>query len=90
MQAMFEVSESSLNETSTQRTRTLAGLAVIIFIVLCVGCTHTADPQPASPLVRVEVTPVTQQNVPIYSERVGTFEGYLNAQIQPEVSGLPD
>lgn len=35
----------------------------------------------------MEVTPVKQQNVPVYSAWVGTLEGYLNAQIQPQVSG---
>jgi membrane fusion protein (multidrug efflux system) len=35
----------------------------------------------------VEVAPVIQQNVPVYGEWVGTFQGYLNAQIAPQVSG---
>lgn len=30
---------------------------------------------------------MVQQNVPIYSEWVGTLNGYVNAQIQPQVTG---
>jgi len=35
----------------------------------------------------VEVTPVTQQDVPLYTECIATLDGYVNAQIQPQVSG---
>src|SRR6202034_2114719 len=35
----------------------------------------------------VEVAPVIQKDVPLRGEWVGTLEGYVNAQIQPQVSG---
>jgi len=35
----------------------------------------------------VEVATVMQQDTPIYSEWVATLDGYVNAQIQPHVSG---
>src|SRR5438445_1089472 len=35
----------------------------------------------------VEVAPVVQRTVPAIGEWVGTTEGYVNAQIQPQVSG---
>src|SRR5439155_1545038 len=35
----------------------------------------------------VEVAPVVQRTVPVIGEWVGTTEGYVNAQIQPQVSG---
>jgi membrane fusion protein (multidrug efflux system) len=35
----------------------------------------------------VEVVSVVQEDVPIYSEWVATLDGYVNAQIQPQVSG---
>ncbi|MGB2890380.1 MAG: efflux RND transporter periplasmic adaptor subunit [Candidatus Acidiferrales bacterium] len=41
----------------------------------------------ASPPAEVEVVSVVQQDVPIYGEWVATLDGYLNAQIQPQVSG---
>src|SRR5277367_6286494 len=35
----------------------------------------------------VEVAPVIQKDVLVQGEWVGTLEGYVNAQIQPQVSG---
>ena len=35
----------------------------------------------------VEVVDVVQKDVPIYGEWVATLEGYVNAQIQPQVTG---
>jgi membrane fusion protein (multidrug efflux system) len=35
----------------------------------------------------VEVVSVVEQDVPIYSEWVAVLDGYVNAQIQPHVSG---
>ncbi len=40
-----------------------------------------------APAPEVEVTPVTQQDVPLYTECVATLDGYVNAQIQPQVTG---
>ena len=51
------------------------------------GCGGKADPAPPPPAPIVEITPVVQKNVPVYSEWVGTLEGYLNARISPRVSG---
>jgi RND family efflux transporter MFP subunit len=50
------------------------------------GC---QDPRAASPppIAEVEVASVVQQDVPIYAEWVATLDGYVNAQIQPQVSG---
>lgn len=41
----------------------------------------------AAPVPEVEVTPVLQQDVPVYTECISTLDGYVNAQIQPQVSG---
>jgi RND family efflux transporter MFP subunit len=41
----------------------------------------------AVPSPEVEVTSVVQKDVPIYSEWVATLDGYVNAQIQPQVTG---
>jgi RND family efflux transporter MFP subunit len=50
------------------------------------GCTKSASaPAPAAPTVQVVF--VVQQTVPIYSEWVATLDGYVNAQIQPHVTG---
>src|ERR1700732_3028 len=39
------------------------------------------------PPAKVEVAPIIQKDVPIQGEWVGTLEGYVNAQISPQVSG---
>jgi membrane fusion protein (multidrug efflux system) len=39
------------------------------------------------PPPEVEVVPVIQEDVPLYSEYIATLDGYVNAQIQPQVSG---
>jgi RND family efflux transporter MFP subunit len=49
----------------------------------CQGPKADSVPPPAE----VEVVSVVQQDVPIYGEWVATLDGYVNAQIQPQVSG---
>ncbi len=59
----------------------------ILGILSCAGCKKTAASKaPARPPI-VEVASVVQRNVPISSDWVGTLEGYVNAQIQPHVTG---
>jgi membrane fusion protein (multidrug efflux system) len=50
------------------------------------GCQspNAAAPQPPAD---VEVAAVVQKDVPIYGEWVATLDGYVNAQIQPQVTG---
>ena len=50
-----------------------------------VGCAKKEGSAALAP--EVEVTPVTQQDVPLYTECIATLDGYVNAQIQPQVSG---
>ena len=50
------------------------------------GCQGRQAPPP-SPVVNVEVAAVIQKDVPVYSEWVTTLDGYVNANIQPQVSG---
>ncbi len=50
------------------------------------GCGHPlAAPPPRPPVV--EVANVIQKDVPLYSEWIATLNGYVNAQIQPQVTG---
>src|SRR6201988_346106 len=62
-------------------------LAVLLATVsAAVGCGKTiAAPATSGP--EVEVATVVQKDVPIFSEWVATLDGYVNAQIQPQVSG---
>jgi RND family efflux transporter MFP subunit len=57
-------------------------------LVLALGCSNgnvRAAAPPPPPVV--EVAPVIQEDVPVQGEWVGTLEGYVTAQIQPQVSG---
>src|SRR5713101_4819570 len=59
------------------------------FLLLLAGCSSSSSSKGASapPPPVVEVATVVQQDTPIYSEWVATLDGYVNAQIQPRVSG---
>jgi membrane fusion protein (multidrug efflux system) len=64
------------------------GLASAGLLLIGLGCGNgkvRAAAPPPPPLV--EVTPVMQKDVPLRGEWIGTLEGYVNAQIQPQVSG---
>src|SRR5215471_11028055 len=63
-------------------------LLVISGVFPLVGCsTSTSKAAPPAPPATVEVATVVQRDTPIYSEWVATLDGYVNAQIQPRVSG---
>ena len=59
---------------------------VLISVSLVAGCGGPKAAQPV-PSPEVEVATVIQKDVPLYSEWVATLDGYVNAQIQPQVAG---
>ncbi len=62
------------------------GVAIVAGLALCLtGCKPKAAPPPPPPLV--EITTVTQADVPIYHEWIGTLDGLVNAQIRAQVTG---
>jgi RND family efflux transporter MFP subunit len=61
------------------------GTALLSSLLGCSKSNVRAAAPPPPPMV--EVAPVIQKNVPVQGEWVGTLEGYVNAQIQPQVSG---
>jgi len=63
-------------------------LVSAVLLLHTLGCSNgnvRAAAPPPPPVV--EVAPVIQKDVPVQGEWVGTLEGYVNAQIQPQVSG---
>jgi membrane fusion protein (multidrug efflux system) len=67
-------------------------LLVVVLLGSCLlflaGCGNNSKAAPvAPPPLTVEVATVMQQDTPIYSEWVAILDGYVNAQIQPRVSG---
>src|ERR1700682_1056613 len=61
-------------------------LAVAVLSIFVSGC-NRGRAATAAPTPEVEVTTVEQRDVPVYSEWVATLDGYVNAQIRPQVSG---
>ncbi len=61
--------------------------AVLLLSLMAAACgrgnVHAAPP----PTPQVRVAPVIQQDVPVYSDWVATLDGYVNAEIRPQVSG---
>src|SRR5436309_2637986 len=64
----------------------VAVLAVVLAAALA-GCNQKSGAASAPQLPLVKVASVTEQDVPISVEYVGTLVGYINAQIRARVSG---
>lgn len=63
-------------------------LLIIIIFALAAGCSETSKAAKAPPPPpTVEVITVTQKDVPIYKEWVGTLDGMVNATIRAQVQG---
>jgi len=56
----------------------------VAFLIIA-GCGKEKSATPPPPIV--EVVTVTQQDVPIYMEWIGTMDGEVNAVIRPQVTG---
>ncbi len=76
---MYKRSRSILNKLLLFSLVAGATLAML-------GCGRTQAAAP-SPPPEVRVAPPIQQDVPVYSDWVATLDGYVNAQVRPQVSG---
>jgi len=63
------------------------GLVSAVLLLNALGCGNGKVRAAAPPAPVVEVAPVIQKDVPVQGDWVGTLQGYVNAQIQPQVSG---
>jgi membrane fusion protein (multidrug efflux system) len=62
--------------------------ALLASLLLLAGCAgNSQQPAASAPPLDVIVVPVEQKDVPIYADWVATLDGYINANIQPQVSG---
>jgi len=61
-------------------------LAVAALGIFVSGC-NKSQAKTAAPVPEVEVARVATRDVPVYSEWVATLDGYVNAEIRPQVSG---
>ena len=69
--------------------RPLAGLVLNLWLAGLAGCGGKPPDTPAAAAAGpiVEVVEVTQRDVPVYQEWVGTLDGMVNAQIRAQVTG---
>src|SRR6267378_7882973 len=57
----------------------------LVWLLASVACHKPAAPPPPPPAV--QVVEVVQRDVPIYREWVGSLDGFVNADIRPQVAG---
>lgn len=62
-------------------------LLIVAGLTATSGCARKAETAPSMPPPAVGVTDVVQRDVPTYGNWVATLDGYVNANIQPQVSG---
>src|SRR5580704_17506021 len=68
--------------------RVSIGLVIAVLLVSALGCSNSnvrAAAPPPPPVV--QIAPIIQKDVPVQGVWVGTLDGYVNAQISPQVSG---
>src|SRR5262249_41326723 len=78
----MKTKESSVTALTVRR----ALLAIVLASTLA-GCNQKSGAAAGPPPPTVKVVTVTEQDVPISVEYVGTLVGYINAQIRARVSG---
>lgn len=66
--------------------RILLTTSTALATLLLAGCEHK-QPAPAMGPMPVDVVTAHQSDVPVSNEWVGTLDGFVNAQIQPQVTG---
>jgi RND family efflux transporter MFP subunit len=71
---------------ATRRAPILFTASAALATMLLAGCDHS-HPVAAMGPMPVDVITVQQSNVPLSNEWVGTLDGFVNAQIQPQVTG---
>jgi RND family efflux transporter MFP subunit len=64
----------------------IISIVVLVLTIPQIGC-NKKNVQAEAPVPEVQVAPVVQQDVPLYTECISTLDGYINAQIQPQVTG---
>jgi len=79
---------ANIPQSSAKRRQTalFAGAALSVMALLFAGCEKPAVPPPPPPMP-VSVIHTQQTDVALGNEWVGTLDGNVNAQIQPQVSG---
>lgn len=80
----YAVSPQATGSLVRRILRSMPAVAVLLSL-WTTGCSKQEAPAALPP--EVEVAGVIQEDVPIYTECISTLDGYVNAQIQPQVTG---
>jgi membrane fusion protein, multidrug efflux system len=84
----FQTSRPAARASVSDRSIQFAGGLVlsVALVLISTGCEKKQAPPGGVPMP-VSVVTVQASDVPLRNEWVGTMDGYVNAQIQPQVSG---
>ena len=77
MNRIFISLQGKLRKHKVLVSAALGGVVLVVIVAVIVGRTKPPPPPPAP--LEVEVVQVQQQDVPIYSEWIGTTDGMVNA-----------
>ena len=69
------------------RYRKLGFAAALLLSLMASACARGSAHAAPPPAPEVRVAPVIQQDVPVYTDWVASLDGYVNAEIRPQVSG---
>jgi membrane fusion protein (multidrug efflux system) len=69
-----------------RRSARAAAARLVLFAAVGVACGKKEAPPPPPP-PSVDVAPVVQKDVTIYEEWIGSLDGYVNAEIRPQIVG---
>ena len=72
--------------SSSQKIPSSFFAVVVLGSLILTSCQEKAAP-PSPPPTEVGISTVLSQDVTTYGDWVATLDGYVNAQIQPQVSG---
>lgn len=79
---------SQLANVSDEKARVILAASMLVLpAVLLLGCAPKAKPAGAPQALPVTVVSLEPTDVPLTGEWVGTLDGNVNAQIQPQASG---
>src|SRR5215475_2057917 len=75
----------SMNFRPSRVSRALLVIAALVVGGVELACKKAAPPQ--MPPLDVAVAPPIQKDVPIFQDWIGVLDGFINAQIRPQIEG---
>lgn len=84
-ESFTELSDKKIGAVGCKKLCAVA--AVCCFVLFSAGCSTKSVSAAPAPPAPVQVAEVVQRDVPVYHEYIATLDGFVNAQIQPQVSG---